>query len=338
MRRTGKREGAGQDSLCSSENSTNLPRQVAAVALTEHNNWVKEIAVVLPPCERLLPVSENAILLRSDLAQFKRARKSEERSSRKKRKRRGSSRTSEQPQACVPTEREEVDAPAECNPKGTDDSAAYSLSDASIIRIRLGLAFYRSFFLKNAVPRAESSAALVLPAPDGMAGPDVGADITSESMGADAGAVAEWEAALRRIYDVLELRPSRIHGLGIFTPVRIPKRTPLMRYEGEIIGKCMSDKRERCYLRNGIQSVYMFTVNKDMVIDATLVGNKARYINHSCDPNCYSSTYTRAKQVVYYAARCIEPGEELLIDYHINEDEPTEKCLCGAASCRFKDS
>lgn len=135
-------------------------------------------------------------------------------------------------------------------------------------------------------------------------------------------------------YDQLEVRPSKIHGLGIFTRSRIPEGCLLMKYEGEIIGKCTSDKRERNYLKNNIKSVYMFRVDDDTIIDATFIGNKARYINHSCDPNCFSITDTSSRSIVYYSMRAIEPGEELSIDYHFTEEHPSEVCCCGSVACK----
>lgn len=136
------------------------------------------------------------------------------------------------------------------------------------------------------------------------------------------------------IYDHLEIRPSRIHGNGIFTNVGIPSKTLLMCYEGEIIGKCVSDKREKSYISHGIKSVYMFKVDEDKIIDATMMGNKARYINHSCIPNCYSITDSVKKTVLYFTKRKVMRGEELTIDYNYSEKDVNEICNCGSRRCR----
>lgn len=136
------------------------------------------------------------------------------------------------------------------------------------------------------------------------------------------------------VYDMLEVKASSIHGNGIFASQPIEKGIFLMRYEGEIIGKCMSDKRERNYMKNNMRSVYMFKVDEDIIIDATLIGNKARYINHSCNPNCFSLTDTNHKSILYYSMREIQPGEELTIDYYYSEEHPNEICHCGEPSCK----
>ena len=137
-------------------------------------------------------------------------------------------------------------------------------------------------------------------------------------------------------YECLAVERSGIHGMGLFARSQIPEGAFLMRYEGEIIGKCVSDKRERNYQRNSIGSIYMFKVDEDTIIDATMVGNRARYINHSCDPNCYSITDLPAKSILYYASRPIGPGEELTIDYHFTEDDPGDVCFCGSERCKSR--
>lgn len=137
-------------------------------------------------------------------------------------------------------------------------------------------------------------------------------------------------------YDELIIGKSRIHGLGIFTPVEIKKDTLIMEYKGEIIGKCMSDKREKFYRKNNLDSVYMFTVTEDMIIDATMTGNKARYINHSCNPNCQSLTSMSDKSIKYCSIRDIKPYEELTINYYMPLDDSSNVCMCGDSQCTSK--
>lgn len=138
----------------------------------------------------------------------------------------------------------------------------------------------------------------------------------------------------KKIYESLFLKNSKIHGIGLFTNVDINKDTYLMKYEGEVIGKCMSDKRERMYIKNGIDSIYMFEVDTDMIIDATKLGNMARYINHSCNPNCVSITNTSEKSIMYFTKRNIQKGNELTIDYNSNEVIENETCNCGDEKCK----
>lgn len=137
-------------------------------------------------------------------------------------------------------------------------------------------------------------------------------------------------------YDDLVVKKSKIHGKGVFTPVFIEKNTLIMNYIGEIIGKCVSDKREKMYKKNNIDSVYMFAISEDMIIDATMVGNKARYINHSCDPNCETINSVADRSIVYRSLRDILPDEELTIDYYMSQDMDGEECYCGALGCKFR--
>lgn len=137
-------------------------------------------------------------------------------------------------------------------------------------------------------------------------------------------------------YNDLIVAESSIHGYGVFTPFEIPENTLLMEYKGEIIGKCMSDKREQLYKRNNIDSVYMFSISEDMIIDATLTGNKARYVNHSCNPNCEAILSYKDRSIKYCTIRNVAANEELLINYNMGFDMNAETCNCNDSGCKFK--
>ena len=84
---------------------------------------------------------------------------------------------------------------------------------------------------------------------------------------------------------------------------------------------------------------FLFVVDDEVCIDAGVDGNDARFINHSCDPNCESNI--EGGRVFIDAIRTIEPGEELGYDYALtweSSDDPAElalfACRCGAAGCR----
>ncbi|EED43472.1 hypothetical protein EBI_25893 [Enterocytozoon bieneusi H348] len=132
----------------------------------------------------------------------------------------------------------------------------------------------------------------------------------------------------KKVKNAFEIRNSLIHGKGVFSKIMIPKNVFLFSYEGEIIGKIMSDKREKNYIKNGINSIYMFALGKDKIIDATLVGNQARYVNHSCKPNCLSHECLDTNTIKYYSIRTIYPDEEITIDYcNVNIINP-KNCNC----------
>lgn len=82
----------------------------------------------------------------------------------------------------------------------------------------------------------------------------------------------------------------------------------------------------------------MFRVDPETVVDATLRGSLARYINHSCAPNCATQIETRGpeKRIFIYTRRLIEAGEELNYDYNFAVEAGGARlpCHCGAATCR----
>ena len=80
----------------------------------------------------------------------------------------------------------------------------------------------------------------------------------------------------------------------------------------------------------------MFRLDDDVVVDATVKGNAARFINHSCDPNCYSKIVDilGSKHIIIFSLRKIFPGEELTYDYKFPREEDKIECYCGAKKCK----
>ena len=67
----------------------------------------------------------------------------------------------------------------------------------------------------------------------------------------------------------------------------------------------------------------MFRLDDERVVDATMTGGVARYINHSCDPNCVTETVELADtHIIIFAARRIDRGEELSYDYKVSDRVP----------------
>jgi SET domain-containing protein len=134
-----------------------------------------------------------------------------------------------------------------------------------------------------------------------------------------------------------EVRNSHIHGKGGFAVRRIPKGTRIIEYEGERITAEEGDARYENAPPDSI--ILLFTVNKNTVIDAGVNGNEARFINHSCGPNCESVTVGR--HVYIESIRTIYPGEELTYDYSLTREEGDQEqaereyaCHCGSPDCR----
>ncbi|KAI5620822.1 histone-lysine N-methyltransferase 2A isoform X1 [Silurus asotus] len=130
---------------------------------------------------------------------------------------------------------------------------------------------------------------------------------------------------------------SAIHGRGLFCKRNIDAGEMVIEYSGNVIRSVLTDKREKYYDAKGI-GCYMFRIDDYEVVDATMHGNSARFINHSCEPNCYSSVVNidGQKHIVIYALRKIYKGEELTYDYKFPIEEPGNKlpCNCGAKKCR----
>ena len=116
---------------------------------------------------------------------------------------------------------------------------------------------------------------------------------------------------------VIEKRRSTIHGAGVYATQRIPKNTRIIDYAGEKISHKESLKRERRYIRNG-RHIWCFTLSNRTVVDAGVGGNAARFINHSCRPNCYIDIKNGV--IWIRAARPIRKGEELTYDYNTDGD------------------
>lgn len=134
------------------------------------------------------------------------------------------------------------------------------------------------------------------------------------------------------------VRRSAIHGRGVFARRLIKENETVIEYKGEIIKE---DEIERRYPESREQPnhTFIFGVEYDYNIDGGAQGNAARWINHSCQPNC--DTYEEDRRIYIRAIRDIRPGEELSYDYAIEAGEPlTAKlkacwpCWCGARNCR----
>lgn len=140
----------------------------------------------------------------------------------------------------------------------------------------------------------------------------------------------------------LALRPSGIAGLGLFAAKFFPAGSLIIEYCGEMLhSEQMVNRRDAYYNALGTRyrrSCYLFRLDSERVLDATLKGNLSRFINHSCDPNSYSRVVSldmKDKKLLIFALKNIEPGEEILYDYKFPEED-CEKliCYCGSSKCR----
>lgn len=133
-------------------------------------------------------------------------------------------------------------------------------------------------------------------------------------------------------------RKSGIHGRGVFALTDIPKEARLMEFLGERISNEEADRRYGDLHANTAHTM-LLAVNDDVVIDTTHTRGSARWVNHSCVPNC--EAVEDEGRVYIEARRAIRAGYELLFDYDLLvEGRQTEKlkrdhaCYCGAPRCR----
>ncbi|XP_014612848.1 PREDICTED: histone-lysine N-methyltransferase trithorax [Polistes canadensis] len=128
---------------------------------------------------------------------------------------------------------------------------------------------------------------------------------------------------------------SHIHGRGLFCLRDIEAGEMVIEYAGEVIRASLTDKREKYYDSKNI-GCYMFKIDDHLVVDATMKGNAARFINHSCEPNCYSRVVDilGKKHILIFALRRIVQGEELTYDYKFPFEDIKIPCTCGSRRCR----
>ena len=136
-----------------------------------------------------------------------------------------------------------------------------------------------------------------------------------------------------------ELRESPIAGVGAFATRPIKKGTRIIEYTGERISNAEADRRyDEDKMKN--HHTFLFTLNRRTVVDAAVGGNEARFINHSCAPNC-EAVIVDGKRIYIEALVDIPVGAELVYDYqyertdeHTADDERFYACACGAPQCR----
>ena len=134
------------------------------------------------------------------------------------------------------------------------------------------------------------------------------------------------------------VRRSPIHGRGVFAARDIPRGTRILEYRGVRISY---DRASELYpdYEDEPTHTFLFEIDDETVIDAGQRGNAARWINHSCAPNC--EAVDEEGRIYIEAIRRIRAGEELGYDYNITLEEGNTAaerrrwaCLCGARTCR----
>ena len=114
--------------------------------------------------------------------------------------------------------------------------------------------------------------------------------------------------------------------MGGFALRKIIKGEPVVEYIGEKISK--AESLRRCEANNP----YIFQIDEKFDLDGNVGWNPAKFINHSCDPNCEAEFFD--DMIWIMAIRDIETGEEITFNYSYDlEDYKEHPCKCGAANC-----
>ena len=134
---------------------------------------------------------------------------------------------------------------------------------------------------------------------------------------------------------VIVVRGSEIHGKGVFAARPIAKCERIIEYKGTLITEPAADE---LYGDDETNHTFLFLLDNGMVLDAYRGGNSARWINHSCNPNC--EPMEEGNRLFIHATRSIKAGEELGYEYNlVIEDRYTPAikkfyaCRCGARQC-----
>ena len=131
---------------------------------------------------------------------------------------------------------------------------------------------------------------------------------------------------------------SKVHGAGLFAKTNIPKKTKVIEYIGAKVTKKEGDRRADKQItkasknkKNGM--VYVFELNSRYDIDGSYTYNTARYINHSCDPNCEVEIIKN--KIWIMSIKDIKKGQELSYNYGYtyDTDYKEHKCRCKSSKC-----
>jgi len=137
--------------------------------------------------------------------------------------------------------------------------------------------------------------------------------------------------------DLVKVKKSSIHNRGVFAKTDIEEDTFVIEYVGERITKKESDRIADKVLKKSQKNpkkgaVYIFNVNKKYDIDGDVDYNPAKYINHSCEPNCEAVNVE--DHIWITAKRDIKKGEEISYNYGYDTDSYEDhRCLCGSKKC-----
>ncbi|KAJ9531590.1 hypothetical protein QJQ45_014945 [Haematococcus lacustris] len=138
-------------------------------------------------------------------------------------------------------------------------------------------------------------------------------------------------------YAKLEVRRAGAKGFGLWATENIQAGQFIIEYIGEVLEEEEYLRRKDFYAEVGQRHYYFMNIGNGEVIDACRKGNRARFINHSCDPNCETQKWLARGELAIglFAVKDIHKGEELTFDYNFERygDKPM-RCYCNSKTCR----
>jgi len=149
-----------------------------------------------------------------------------------------------------------------------------------------------------------------------------------------AGAACRNQRLQRQAYPKCKVIFTQKKGFGLAACVNVKKGTLIQEYIGEVIDREEWERRIERYSNE--TPVYFFSLVNDLFIDASAYGSLARFINHSCSPNCCAQRWQVGSEtrVGIFAAMDIAEGEEFSYDYMFESFGPLgHKCYCGSGNC-----
>lgn len=121
----------------------------------------------------------------------------------------------------------------------------------------------------------------------------------------------------------LQVQPSRLGGLGLFTIVNLKKNLPIIEFVGDLFNNS-----------NKPNTPDILQIGNDTFLG--LSGGQDDHVNHSCDPNCY--LHIVGNRAMLYALYDINSGTELTFDYSTSSTDSLDTwqmdCNCGTFNCR----
>lgn len=137
-------------------------------------------------------------------------------------------------------------------------------------------------------------------------------------------------------YVDVEIVQTEKKGFGLRAAQAVPTDRLIYEYIGEVVEQSEFMKRMQQYKDEGIRHYYFMMLQREEFLDATKKGGIARFINHSCNPNCYVSKWHVGKhmRMGIFSKRDIIPGEELTFNYNVDRyGNEAQTCYCGEPNC-----